>query len=144
MQLQCQYALTSNFMKIEFENTIRKLIFLCSLPDIKTAQINPWYILHTYIQYPIQMYFGTIWTGWVPKNCAEKVLVTLVSYIFHVKTKWKIVYEYLKTKIFSRDTNILPQMYWTSNIFGPFSFPRKENKKKTAFPKNSWMQHWHI
>ena len=54
------------------------------------------------------------------KNAPKKVLVTLFPYIFHVKTKWNIVYEYLNTNIFSRDTNILPpQMHWTSNIFGP-------------------------
>ena len=43
---------------------------------------------------------------------------TFSIYIFHVKTKWNIVYENLKTKIFSRDLNILPQMQWTLNIFG--------------------------
>ena len=63
----------------------------------------------------IQMYFGTIWTIWVPKKCAQKVLVTFLLYRYHVRTIWNIVYEYLK--IFSRDTNILPQMHWTSNIF---------------------------
>ena len=31
-------------MKIEFENSIRRLSFLCHLPDIKIALINPWYI----------------------------------------------------------------------------------------------------
>ena len=65
------------------------------------------------IQCLIQMYFGTVWTVWVTK----KVLVTRFLYIFHVKPKWNIVYEYLKTKIFSNDPNILPQMHWTSNIF---------------------------
>ena len=52
------------------------------------------------------------------KNAPQKVLVTLFPYIFHVKPQWNIVYEYLKTKIFSRDSNILPQMHWISNIFG--------------------------
>ena len=47
----------------------------------------------------------------------KKVIVLFLPYIFHVKTKWNIVYEYLKTKIFSRDTNILPQMHRTSNVF---------------------------
>ena len=42
---------------------------------------------------------------------AQKVLVTLFSYIFHVKAKRNIVYEYLKTKNLSRDTNIIPQMH---------------------------------
>ena len=53
-----------------------------------------------------------------PKKRAQKVLVTLFPHIFHVKPKWNIVYEYLKAKIFSRDSIILPQMHWTSNIFG--------------------------
>ena len=51
------------------------------------------------------------------KNVPNKVLVTFFPYIFHVKTKWKIVYKCLKL-FFSRDTNILLQMHWISNIFG--------------------------
>ena len=35
------HALKQNFMKIEFENSIRRLSFLCRLPDIKIAWINP-------------------------------------------------------------------------------------------------------
>ena len=54
-----------------------------------------------------------------PKKCAKKVLVTIFPYLFYIKNRWNIVHVYLKTKIFSRDTNILPQMHWTSNIFGP-------------------------
>ena len=46
---------------------------------------------------------------------AQKFLATFFPYTFHVN---KIVYEYLKTKIFSGYTNIVPQMQWTSNIFG--------------------------
>ena len=64
------------------------------------------------------------------KNAPKKVLVTLFPYIFHIKPKWNIVYEYLKTKLLSTDSNILPQMHWTSNIFdtqlqllGVFGFP---------------------
>ena len=41
MQVQWQYALKQNFMKIEIENSIRILSFLCHLPDIKIAWINP-------------------------------------------------------------------------------------------------------
>ena len=52
------------------------------------------------------------------KNTPEKVLATLFPYTFHAKTKLNIVYENLKRKIFSRDTNILLQMHWTSNSFG--------------------------
>ena len=29
-------------MKIEFENSIRRLRFLCRLPDTNIAWINPW------------------------------------------------------------------------------------------------------
>ena len=46
-----------------------------------------------------------------PKKCTQKVLVTLFRYIFHLKTKLNIVYKHLKTKIFTRDTNILPKMH---------------------------------
>ena len=55
-----------------------------------------------------------------PKKCThpKKFFNTFSIYIFHVKRKRNIVYEYLKTKIFSRDSNILPQLHWTSNIFG--------------------------
>ena len=42
MHVQCQYALKQSFLKIEFENSIRRLSFLCCLPDIKIAWINPW------------------------------------------------------------------------------------------------------
>ena len=50
------------------------------------------------------------------KEVLKKVIASLLPYIFHVKTKWNIVYEYLKTKAISRDTNILPRTHWTSNI----------------------------
>ena len=87
-----------------------------------------------------------------PKKCAPKISCNPFSiYIFHVKTKWNIVYKYLKTKIFSRDTNILPQMHWTSNIFGhsatiigvflvSLNYPILNFKKKVC-PKNVWMGH---
>ena len=102
--------------------------------------------------HPIQMYFGTVWMVWAPKKCTPKVLMTFFLYIFHVKTKWNIVYEYLKTKIFSRDTKALPQMHWTSNIFGysatiiggfwvSLNYPIVNFKKKLC-PKNIWMWNW--
>ena len=53
------------------------------------------------------------------KNASKKVHVTLFPYIFHVKTKWNIIHNYLKTTIFSSDTNTLRQMHWTSNSFEP-------------------------
>ena len=86
-----------------------------------------------------------------PKNSWK----TFFPYIFHVyisrKTEWNIVYKYLKTKTFSRDTNILPQMPWTSNNFGnsattiwgfwvTLNYPIL-NFKKTVCPKNIWMRH---
>ena len=65
------------------------------------------------------------------------------------KMRPKKFYEYLKTKISSRDTNILPQMHWTSNIFGPtattigdFWIPLNYPIfifKETVYPKNVWM-----
>ena len=45
MQVQRQYALKQIFMKIEFENSIRRLSILCRLPDIKIAWINPCLLL---------------------------------------------------------------------------------------------------
>ena len=51
--------------------------------------------------------------------CPKKILVTIFPYTFHIKSKWIRVYEYLKTNIVSKGTNILPQIPWTSNIFGP-------------------------
>ena len=89
----------------------------------------------------IKMYFGTIWTVWVPK----KVLVILFPYIFHTKTKSNIVYKYLKTKIFSRETGILPQMHWISvfrtsaTAIGGFGVSLNYpilNFKKMVCPKN--------
>ena len=86
------------------------------------------------------------------KNVPKKVPVTTFPYIFYVNPKWNIVYEYLKTKIFSRDSDILLQMHWTSNIFdtqlqllGGFwvslNYPIL-NFKKMVYPKNIWMRHW--
>ena len=87
-----------------------------------------------------------------PKKCAQKVLASFFLHLFHVKTKWNIVHEYLKTKIFSTDTNILPHMHWTSNISGhstatiggfwvSLNYPIL-TFKKTVCPKNVWMRHW--
>ena len=90
--------------------------------------------------------FGTFELYGHPKNVPKKVLVTLFPYIFHVKRKWNIVYRYLKTKTVSRESNILPQRHWTSNIFGhsatitggfwvSLNYPML-NFKKTVRPKN--------
>ena len=50
MQVQCHSALKQILMKIEFENSIRRLSILCHIPDIKSAWINPcYYIIVTMI-----------------------------------------------------------------------------------------------
>ena len=106
------------------------------------------------MQCPIQIYFGSIWTVWAAQeNVPKKVLVIFFLYIFHVKAKSNIVYQYLKAKIFSRDTNIIPQMHWTLNISGhsattigsfwvSLNYPIL-NLKKMVYPLNVWMQHCH-
>ena len=52
------------------------------------------------------------------KTAPEKVLVTLFPYIFHVETKWNIVYKYLKIKIFLKWHKDPSNIHWTLNIFG--------------------------
>ena len=83
------------------------------------------------------------------KHSPKKVLVTLSLNIFHVKTKWNIVYEYLKTKTFSRDTNIHLQCTEHQIIFDPqlgriwVSLNYLVLKfKKTVCPKIVSMRHW--
>ena len=39
MRVQCKNEFKKKFMKIEFENTIKRLSFLCHLTDIKIAWI---------------------------------------------------------------------------------------------------------
>ena len=41
MHVQRQYALKQIFMKIEFENSVRRLSILCRITDIKISWINP-------------------------------------------------------------------------------------------------------
>ena len=85
------------------------------------------------------------------KNTPEKVLAKLFPYTFHVKIKLNIVYENLKRKIFSRDTNILPQMHWTSNSFGHSSATIGGFWVSLNYPilnfsgmsKKRLMQHWY-
>ena len=50
----------------------------------------------------------------------QKIIVTLFPCIFQVKTSWNIVLEYLKTKIFLVNANILPQMKLIK-YFGPIT-----------------------
>ena len=61
------------------------------------------------------------------KNIPKKVPATLFPRTFYVKTKWNIVYEYLKTKIFSRKSfpkcieyQIFLDTQYFGNIFGGF------------------------
>ena len=122
------------------------LIFLIGIHSMQgwTATTRP--LLH-----PDMLWYRLNGMG-AQKNAPKKVLVTLFPYIFLVKPKWNIVYEYLKIKIFSRDSNIRPQMHWTSNIFGhsatiigsfwvSLNYPIL-NFKKTVCPKKVWMRHW--
>ena len=76
------------------------------------------------------MYFGTVWSVWVPK----KVLVTLFPYKFHIKTKWNIVYKYLKTKLFEFSATII-EGFWVSQNYPILNF------KKMACPKSILI--WH-
>ena len=76
------------------------------------------------------MYFGTVWSVWVPK----KVLVTLFPYKFHIKTKWNIVYKYLKTKLFEFSATII-EGFWVSLNYPILNF------KKMACPKSILI--WH-
>ena len=87
----------------------------------------------------------------IQKNAPKKVLVTLFSFIFHIKTEWNVVYKYLKTKIVSRDKYPSPNVL-KSNIFGPSATTIRGfwvsliypilNFKKMVCPKNVWMWHW--
>ena len=82
------------------------------------------------------------------KKSAQKVLVTPFPCIFHLEAKRNIVYKQLKAKNISRDSNILPQMHLTSNIFGHsatiiwglLNCPIL-NIKKMVCTKNVWMRH---
>ena len=110
-----------------------------------------YYYYYYYYHYYYQMYFGTAFLVWAPKKMCTKCFCSFFSYIFHVKTKWNIVYQYLKTKTFSRDKNIFLQIHWISNLFehspttiGGFGVSLEYpilNFKKTVCPKNVWMQH---
>ena len=44
MQVEYLDALKYNFTKSEFENSIRRVSFLCRLTDIKIAWTNPCYL----------------------------------------------------------------------------------------------------
>ena len=81
------------------------------------------------------------------KNVPKKVFVTLFLYIFHVKTNWDIAYGNLKTKIFSRYKNILPQMHWTSDI-GVFwvslNYPILNLRKTVCTKKSGYYSYYSL
>ena len=132
----CKYLHVRIWRKINlFSNQIQ----IC---NIHTLHKQPFYDISTAsrcILVPFE------WYG-CPIKCTQKVWVAFFLYIFQVKNKWNTVYEYIKTKIFSRDTNILPQTHWTSNIFRHPDITILVfwvslnylilNFKKTVFPKN--------
>ena len=68
------------------------------------------------ISMPHQDIFWYHLNGMSAQKKCPKVSCNVFS--IYISRKWNIVYEYLKTKIFSGYTNIVPQMQWTSNIFG--------------------------
>ena len=76
----------------------------CFWSFIRRCQVK--HILLSAVLHPDVFWYCLNCMG-VQKNAPKKFLVTLFPYIFRVKTKWTIVYKYLKTKIFLGDTNIL-------------------------------------
>ena len=74
----------------------------------------------------------------------------LFLYTIHLKAKLNKVSKYLKTKFFSRETNILPQMHGTSNILehsattiGGFWVSLNYSVLNLC-PKKVWMGHWQL
>ena len=100
-----------------FEHTNRYKVWLNGLYFISVCQshyypygLAEWPVFYESMLHPDVFWYCLNGMG-AQKKCAQKSSVTLFPYIFHVKTIGNIVYEYLKTKIFSRDTNTLPQMH---------------------------------
>ena len=68
-----------NFVKIEFENSIIRLSFLCHLTDIKIAWMNPWHksklvqftLLHVLWQFSIKFSFSLQVCNFVPLGSPE-------------------------------------------------------------------------
>ena len=87
-----------------------------------------------------------------PKKYVQKSSCYSFSHMFDVKTKLNIVYENLKTKIFSRDTYYSPdalniKYFWTLSynhwvFLASLNYPIL-NFKKMICPKNVWMRHWY-
>ena len=110
-----------------------------------------WYIILKIVPHP-DVFWYCLNGMCAQKNTPKKVLTTIFPFIFHIKSKRNIAYKYLKTKTFSRDTNILLQMHWISNIFGHSATAIEGfwvslnywilNFKKTVCPKTVWKRHW--
>ena len=125
------------------------LVFICQFWEVVQMTFFLEYFWETYFKYKLQ-----------DSTASRCILVPFERYgrpknvfpcMFHVIPKWNIVYKYLKTKYFSRDSNILPRMHWTLDIFGHLTtiirglevslkYPIL-NFKKTVYPKNVWMRH---
>ena len=125
------------------------LVFICQFWEVVQMTSFLEYFWETYFKYKLQ-----------DSTASRYILVPFERYgrpknvfpcVFHVTPKWNIVYKYLKTKDFSRDSNILPRMHWTLDIFGHLTaiisglevslkYPIL-NFKKTVYPKNVWMRH---
>ena len=76
-------------------NILLKLINFNKLQSYRKLDLISYDHIET-SQCCIQMHFGTVWTVCARKKSAQKVIVTFFLNIFHVKTKWNIVYKYLK------------------------------------------------
>ena len=83
---------------------------LSKYSEFKRIQANYLYPMQPTVPHPDVFWCRLNGMG-TPKNTPKKILATLFPYIFHGKIKLSIFYEYFKTKIFSRDTNILPQTH---------------------------------
>ena len=92
------------------------LVFICQFWEVVQVTSFLEYFWETYFKYKLQ-----------DSTASRCILVPFERYgrpknvfpcMVHVTPKWNIVYKHLKTKDFSRDSNILPQMHWTLDIFG--------------------------
>ena len=60
-------GLKSNFMKIEFENSIRKLSFLRHLPDVKISNVTK-SLIKNVIFYGVKVSFSFAYSWRFPQN----------------------------------------------------------------------------
>ena len=86
-------------MKVEFENSITRLSFLCGLPDIKIAWIYPW-----------------IWISqWSKSHCTTNTNVRRKKEIRQRKTVRITVWD------LSRKVNHLSKVIWDTKIITKFN-----------------------